>query len=220
MKRFFSNRNIAIAVICVLAVVAVGGGISYATGNEQPYNMLTAYTNIEKTNEGIQSYVVATRALGEIIAATELNGIMTTITFSARLSAEEIFEFAEKYNLEIVQAQGRGYEADGTWIGVAARGDIGLERMKESVGFQAENNNFTFAGYTGINAKVNASELTEIQNDTAVFLADASGDRYFQGFTQINGSDRNYEDGRRMAAYQQSLAWPIEELGLLNETTD
>ncbi|GHV36684.1 hypothetical protein FACS18949_16350 [Clostridia bacterium] len=223
MKTIFSKRNTAIMIACaiVITVVSITGiGSANATNGNQSNDLLTAYSDIEKTTEGIQAYVVAAHALSATISNTELSGVMTTITFSERLSAEEVFDFAAENNLEIAQIQGRGYDASGTWISLAARADIGLDRMKDSVSEQAEVNEFTFAGYTGINARVNANKLTDIQNSPKVFLADVSGDRYFQGYTQADGTARNYEDGKRATDYPQSLAWPIEELGLLSETAN
>ena len=85
----------------------------------------------------------------------------------------------------------------------------------------AERRGVEFVGFLGMQALVNAINLVAVQRDSRTFLADASGDMFFQeSAIELEGAIRNRLDDTlemeiQQARFPKSLAWKLEDLGII-----
>lgn len=142
----------------------------------------------------------------------ELSDIVTTITFSQRLTASEVEDFISAYNISPVVLESRGFDADGARITGFSLVDDCIEESEKSLRRMAEARDVEFAGFISIQALVDATEIYSVQTDSRTFLTDTSGDlRININPGEILGFNISDESG----GFSKSLAWELEDLGLV-----
>ncbi|GHU96766.1 hypothetical protein FACS1894208_11790 [Clostridia bacterium] len=144
------------------------------------------------TIEPVNTYANDIKAQNQVLAEANIEDVVTAITFAERLDFNETEAFIEQYGIEDPQLHARGVMSDGTRVSILTRTDRGLEETMTILLQQAEEDGFDLIGITGMNARVDSEKILEIQDDSIVYLADTSGDRFFKGQTNSDGMARNY----------------------------
>lgn len=191
------------------------------------YRFYAAYRITEPIDSGLsmvelQSYVADTEEMNQILSSESLEEALTTITFTEALSSDMLQEYVETYNIEIVQIQARGFDADGNRITFFSRTDEGIEETFSILAELASSDGVELSGVIGMYALTNSQTISLIQADQYTFLADTSGDAFFTGNQDTYGIQRNSEAyGNTVSkAFPQSVAWNAEDLGLVDYSCD
>lgn len=151
-----------------------------------------------------------------VLAEENLNDIITTITFSDYLTFEELEDYTESYNIEIVQLQLRGLMDDGTRVSIFTKTDLGLEETERLIREEALELDYQLVGATSIFALTNSSQLEQLSEDDRTYLADTSGDLYSpQNRMQVGAVRNNIEENNSTNLFPQPITWNLENLGLL-----
>lgn len=214
MKNFFSLKRSRLLVVIILTICLTGGVAAYAQ-SKATYDPDRIYAAIDKSYTGITEYADKVKTQNGRLALSDIENVITTVTFAEKLSFSEIEGFVTKYDIEPVQLQARGLMPDGTKITIFSRTDKGFEETKALLLQQAEEEGYEFIGFIGMNAMIDARNLKEVETDALTYLADTSGDRFFRASKETDGFKRNnLMEGKRGGMFPQSLAWDLEELGL------
>jgi hypothetical protein len=207
-KKFFLISTFLI-ISLMLTGVANAAIVSYTP------DISTAFS--EQKASAVATYVEGIENQNIALKESEVNDIITTITFSEYLSFAELDEYISNYEIEIVQLQLRALSEDGTRLSVFTRTDKGLAETEELLLAQAQNENAIILGITGMNALIDSDNLQGVDSDEKTYLADTSGDRFFEGVMIPNSIQRNdFSANNRGGMFPQSLAWDLEELCAIN----
>jgi len=171
----------------------------------------------EPTQMALNTYAETIDEQNLILAETELNDIISTITFSEYLSFDELEQYAEMYNIDLVQLQLRGLLDDGTRVTIFTRTDKGLEETETLLTDQALDDGVTIVGITGMYALIDSDELIHVMSDTRTYLVDTSGDGYSSENSITDSVQRNSVTSTNSGGFMfpKSLTWELEDLGLL-----
>ena len=152
-------------------------------------------------------------------ATADLDDVITTITFSKAMSANDLKQYIDSYDIEIVQLQARGFDTSGNRVTFFSRTDKGLDETFRILEQQAQSSGADFAGAIGMYALTSSDKVTAIQNDANTFLVDTSTDeQYRKSTTTIFGTkkDTTLSDDKVERVFSHSVAWDAEELGLVD----
>ena len=180
-------------------------------------NTSTEY-NIEKNKNRIEFYKENVKENNKKLFENKINNILTTITFKNPISIEELTKFLTEHNIQqnqIAEIQARALQPDGTRVtaGSLIREDIyqtAVDLQQKSI----EDSDAQFIGYTSLYCVIDYKTLIDIESDPITYLADTSGDMYFQGITNADGLKRN-KDVRGTKRFPISLTWNLEDIGYI-----
>lgn len=219
MKNFFSKKiNVILSVIifCIVIVMA----IVTVSGDTLKYNPNNPTATNLQTKSAMQEYISAVNSQNAELSAN-LEDVVTTITFSKAMSATDIEQYVDLYDIEIVQLQARGFDKEGNRITFFSRTDKGLDKTFRILEQQSQTTNVDFAGVIGMYALISSDKVTAIQNDSNTFLVDTSTDeQYRKSTTTIFGTKKDTtkeNDVKRI--FSHSVAWDAEDLGLVDYKT-
>ncbi len=215
MKKLFWSKKGKLITALVMTVLFASGVAAYAQ-DKLVYDPDKAYAKIDKSYEGILEYVDMVEIKNEELSSTEVEDVITTVTFSEEIDFSEIEDFITKYNIYPVQLQARGLMDDGTRITIFTRTDMGFEATKELLLKQAEEDGYEFMGLIGMNAVIDAQNIKDVESDKLTYLADTSADKFAKLNKEVSGQKRNnLKDGKLGGIFPQSLAWDLEDLGII-----
>lgn len=185
---------------------------------EEFINPAFDYNRIEKSINGIEGYKENVKERNKKLIENKIDNILTTITFKRPILIEEFAKFLNQHNIQqnqISEIQARALETDGTrvTIGSLIKGNIYQTdvdmQQKYIADFDAE-----FTGYTSLYCFIDHKTLIDIESDPITYLADTSGDMYFQGKTEADGLKRN-KDVKGIKRFPISLTWDLEDIGYI-----
>lgn len=131
-KKIFKYFSSIFSVLLLVAF-CMGGISAFAIGvKESPEVTIDANADIHDTVL-LSEYVEKIANDNAVLAEENLNDIITTITFSDYLTFEELEDYTESYNIEIVQLQLRGLMDDGTRVSIFTKTDLGLEETERLI---------------------------------------------------------------------------------------
>ena len=206
------------SIFCVLLLVAfcVAGISAFAIGATDN-SVVVSDANAEIHDTVILAeYVDRIANENATLAEADLNDIVTTITFSDYLTFEELEDYTDSYNLEIVQLQLRGLMDDGTRVSIFTKTDLGLAETERLIMEESLELDYQLVGATSIFALTSSAQLEQLSDDSRTFLADTSGDLYSQQNHMQAGAVRNNVEGNNSTSlFPQPITWNLENLGLL-----
>ncbi|WP_409175490.1 hypothetical protein [Brevibacillus fortis] len=140
------------------------------------------YLQIEKSDDGLEEYVLKTKKKNNALKKSNKEGIIATITFAEPLDFDEVKSYIKKHKLEVKQLQSRA-KVDNKRITLSSiyNKDVekAVEYALEGLEEEYENKNVEFVGYTDMYVIVNSKEIDDIEADSHTFLLDASADSHF-----------------------------------------
>lgn len=217
MKKFFSKKiNIIVSAIILCIVIAVA--VVTVSGDTLKYNPNNATATNLQTKSAMQDYINTVKSQNAKLSA-DLDDVITTITFSKAMSANDLKQYIDSYDIEIVQLQARGFDTSGNRVTFFSRTDKGLDETFRILEQQAQSAGADFAGAIGMYALTSSDKVTAIQNDANTFLVDTSTDeQYRKSTTTILGTkkDTTISDDKVERVFSHSVAWDAEELGLVD----
>ncbi|MBQ7976970.1 MAG: hypothetical protein IJ300_14895 [Clostridia bacterium] len=215
MKKYLSKLIFIISciILCVTLSVPAVAAINYSLNFSS--NDITE-TKV-KTKNTINKYIESVNSMNTQLSEVVLDDVVTTITFSKSMDAEELERYVDAYNIEIVQLQARGYDKDGNRITFFSRTDKGLEETFRLLNELANSDEVVLAGAIGMYALTSSSSVSDIQNDNNTLLIDSSADQYHNDNTAVSGYERNVTSSpdEEKTSFANSIAWDAEELGLV-----
>lgn len=215
MKKYLSKIGLIVGCILLCAAITITAAVvaappsGYDPDNAVPANAITL--------DAVNEYIKSVNAQNEQLCKVQLEDVITTITFSRSLSAEELQAYVEAYDIEIVQLQARGYDKHGNRITFFSRTDKGFEETFRMLNELAESDGVELAGVIGMYALTKSTSLGAIQNDSRTLLVDTSADGYSKSNVAVSGSERNAAlvTADSSYAFTNSIAWDAEDLGLV-----
>lgn len=215
MKKYLSKLSFIISciILCLTLSVTAVAAINYSFNFRS--NDITETT--AKTKNTINKYIESVNSMNTQLSEVVLDDVMTTITFSKSMDAEELERYVDAYNIEIVQLQARGYDKDGNRITFFSRTDKGLEETFRLLNELANSDEVVLAGAIGMYALTSSSSVSDIQNDKNTLLIDSSADQYYNDNTAVSGYERNAKStpDEEKRSFANSIAWDAEEFGLV-----
>lgn len=217
MKKLFSKKLAIIlssTIICVLVVVTVLG----FSGKSLKYNPNNATATNLKTISAMQDYKTNVESENAKLPSN-LEDVISTITFSKAMSFDELKQYVESYDIEILQLQARGFDKSGNRTTLFSRADKGLDETFDILEFTLQSSSSDYAGIISMYALVNSNNIPSIQNDSNVFLVDTSNDEeYRKSITNIFGTKKESfsTDNEIERVFPHSVAWDAEDLGLVS----
>lgn len=206
MKSILKRRNCTVMLIFALLISIMLGGTALAFS--APNTDITA-----SDSSFITEYVNDTNQMNEALESAGLNDIITTITFSKYVSFSEFEEFVNAHNLDIVRLQLRAIKSDGTRVTIFTNFDA---QYKETVSLLEAEAQCTLIGIASCFALVDSNNLSALEADTLIYLADTSGDMYHQESLARNGMERNtVDESQKTATFPQPITWDLEDAGLM-----
>ncbi len=208
-------KRLLVTFSCILVCAAV---IVFATSSSERLTTTEITPHEFKTVSEIQNYITAANTQNDQLIDTNLDKVMSTITFSEAITGKELAEFVETYDITIAQIQARGFDKSGNRITFFSRTDKGIIESVSELEKTATRTNIEFAGIIGMYSYVNSEYVKDIQNYEKTLLIDTSSDGFFGGHTSSSTYVRNGIDatGKRENAFTHSIAWKAEDLGLVD----
>lgn len=189
------------------------------TSDNVDVNNSTEY-NIEKNKSRIECYKENVKENNKKLFENKINNILTTITFKKPISIEELTKFLTEHNIQqnqIAEIQARALQKDGTRVTSGSLIRVREDIYKTAVDMQQNliaDSDAEFAGYTSLYCFIDYKTVLDIESDPITYLADTSGDMYFQGITDADGLKRN-KDVKGTKRFPMSLTWDLEDIGYI-----
>lgn len=218
MKKHLSKISLIISCILLCATITVTAVSAVASTNSSgTYNPNNASITNLKTTNAIEEYIESIELKNSKLTKVNLEDVMTTITFSKAMTANDIEAYVETYDIEIVQLQARGYDKYGNRITFFSRTDKGFEETFRMLNELAESDDVEFAGAIGMYALANSASVSAMQNDNRTLLVDTSADQYHNNNNTVQGNERNAKSSNEdeSPAFTNSIAWDAEDLGIV-----
>ncbi len=113
----------------------------------------------------------------------------------------QLSEYIADNNLETVQLQARGIDANGERVTFASKTYKGLFETDQMIKRLAQDNNIEFVGYNAMYVLIDSTQIISVQNDDLTFLIETS-------IADVPATLSN----EKSVEFPHSLAWTIEEL--------
>ena len=141
---------------------------------------------------------------------------MMSITFSEKISLDELKSFVGKYAIDLEFVEVR-YVKDGERSTAGIRFLDDYNQLKYLIESTESEHDVQLQGIVDIYARVDADMLEDVQNDEIVFLTDISGDAVMVGNYSMNQEERNKNyapDG--LDSFPCALSWDLEDAGIVD----
>lgn len=179
------------SVLCVTLCI-VGLGIDLH---------VSASTGLEEKNRKVEEYVQQVPEHNEEVSLLNLEDIPATITLENNITYTQLSEYIADNNLETVQLQARGIDANGERVTFASKTYKGLFETDQMIKRLAQDNNIEFVGYNAMYVLIDSTQIISVQNDDLTFLIETS-------IADVPATLSN----EKSVEFPHSLAWTIEEL--------
>lgn len=137
----------------------------------------------------------------EEVSLLNLEDIPATITLENNITYTQLSEYIADNNLETVQLQARGIDANGERVTFASKTYKGLFETDQMIKRLAQDNNIEFVGYNAMYVLIDSTQIISVQNDDLTFLIETS-------IADVPATLSN----EKSVEFPHSLAWTIEEL--------
>jgi len=214
MKKHFPKISILVGCILLCMTLTITAFAAVTSARYNPNNVTA--TN-EKTANAMDEYIDSVNAQNMQLSKATLNDVITTITFSRSMTASDLEEYVNAYDIKIVQLQARGYDKYGNRITFFSRTDKGFEETFRMLNELAESDGVEFAGAIGLYALTSSKSVASIQADNRTLLIDTSADQYYNNEKAVSGNERNAAVTTEEVShiFANSIAWDAEDLGLV-----
>lgn len=162
---------------------------------------VSASTEMEAKNRKVKEYVQQVQEHNAELSLLNLEEIPATITLENNITYAQLSEYLMDNNLETVQLQARGIDANGERVTFASKTYKGLLETDQMIKRLAKDNNIEFIGYNAMYVLIDSSQIISVQNDNLTFLIETS----ITDAPATLSNDKSIE-------FPHSLAWTIEEL--------
>lgn len=211
MKKYGKILGVGLTLIMVLSCVV------YAENSrEEAFNPIESYSKIDNTKSGIETYKSNVVKRIDDISSKKIKDINCTITFSEKISLDELKSFVEKYAIDLEFVEVR-YVKDGERSTAGIRFLDDYNQLKYLIESTESEHDVQLQGIVDIYARVDADMLEDVQNDEIVFLTDISGDAVMVGNYSVNQEERNKNyapDG--LDSFPCALSWDLEDAGIVD----
>lgn len=211
MKKYGKILGVGLTLIMVLSCVV------YAENSrEEAFNPIESYSKIDNTKSGIETYKSNVLKRIDDISSKKIKDINCTITFSEKISLDELKSFVEKYTIDLEFVEVR-YVKDGERSTAGIRFLDDYNQLKCLIESTESEHGVQLQGIVDIYARVDADMLEDVQNDEIVFLTDISGDAVMVGNYNVNQEERNKNyapDG--LDSFPCALSWDLEDAGIVD----
>lgn len=211
MKKFSVKKTIIILSAVLILIVATVITVSGDTFRYNPNDATRANLN---TVSAMQDYKAEVEAENTKLPSN-LENVISTITFSKAMSFDEFKQYVESYNIEILRIQARGFDKNGDRTTLYSRADNGLDKTFDLIELALQSSPSDYAGIISVYALVNSNDVEAIQNDNNTFLIDTSMDNYYR--KNVFNIFRKGDDPDLF--FPHSVAWDAEDLGLADYRT-
>ncbi len=160
--------------------------------------------NYDLSREDLSAYCKTIHRMNEHLQEKRVQDITITVSFSDYLSVEELADYASDHSVNLDWVEFRGISTSGQRITGTIETDMGLEQMGETMAQMADRR-YDLKGITALQGTVDFGSLETMESDSRTYLADPSGDDHF------------LEDWWKPGDYVKSIAWELEDLGILKE---
>ena len=210
-KRFLKTIFVLFCILICTTLTTTADNIS------NKYNPDNAAVTNFTTDSTVNMYINSVNEQNSELIKTDAEDIITTITFSESMSADELTVYINNYKIEAVQLQARGYDKYGNRITFFSKTELGIDATFEMLANMANDDDIEFAGVIGMYALTDSTYINAIQNDEKTFLIDTSAnEQYNESFIstfQINAGTTTESTKRN---FVNSIAWDAEDLGLVS----
>lgn len=204
-----------IGILLALVTCMLFAMSAFAFSPEEQFNAVMA---TEEKSSDLNRYVEVVQNKNQMIMQTDMEDIVTTITFSKYLSFEELKDYLRLYDLKPMRLYLRGFEADGTRVTIFTKTDLGLEATESLIEDEAKTLGYDLEGITGIYTLVDSEKLAILNSDSCTYFADTSGDQASLTNQEISGIKRNNVNIEKdVSLFPQPLTWEIEDAGILTK---
>ena len=162
---------------------------------------VSASTGLEEKNRKVEEYVQQVQEHNEEVSLLNLEDIPATITLENNITYTQLSEYIADNNLETVQLQARGIDANGERVTFASKTYKGLFETDQMIKRLAQDNNIEFVGYNAMYVLIDSTQIISVQNDDLTFLIETS-------IADVAATLSN----EKSVEFPHSLAWTIEEL--------
>ena len=211
MKKYGKILGVGLTLIMVLSCVV------YAENSrEEAFNPIESYSKIDNTKSGIETYKSNVVKRIDDISSKKIKDINCTITFSEKISLDELKSFVGKYAIDLEFVEVR-YVKDGERSTAGIRFLDDYNQLKYLIESTESEHDVQLQGIVDIYARVDADLLEDVQNDEIVFLTDISGDAVMVGNYSMNQEERNKNyapDG--LDSFPCALSWDLEDAGIVD----
>lgn len=211
MKKYGKILGVGLTLIMVLSCVV------YAENSrEEAFNPIESYSKIDNTKSGIETYKSNVVKRIDDISSKKIKDINCTITFSEKISLDELKSFVGKYAIDLEFVEVR-YVKDGERSTAGIRFLDDYNQLKYLIESTESEHDVQLQGIVDIYARVDADMLEDVQNDEIVFLTDISGDAVMVGNYSMNQEERNKNyapDG--LDSFPCALSWDLEDAGIVD----
>ena len=193
-------------VLFVLSLIIAGSAVALSIPDTKKVESIE---NIQELGE----YVASVKAHSNTVVKLEDDiDVPVTVTFSEKMGFEEVKNLVTQYGVEGVSLECRAVMADGTRITIFTDLRRGVDIAEENVMVALKNNtSCEFQGIIGMRAMVPSAKLIEIQNETNVYLVDASKVVLSNNKNMMDDNAIKVENG----SFPKSIAWELEDLGII-----
>lgn len=116
-----------------------------------------------RKNRKVEEYVQQVQEHNEEVSLLNLEDIPATITLESNITYTQLSEYIADNNLETVQLQARGIDANGERVTFASKTYKGLFETDQMIKRLAQDNNIEFVGYNAMYVLIDSTQIISVQ---------------------------------------------------------
>lgn len=166
-----------------------------------------------KSAEEVNEFCSRSETESNLLSDSNYDDVMSTITFSRGITAEELQSYIGTHNLEPIKVVGRIIESDGTRGTFASWFDEGIS-VRDIVNYaqtSTDANGGKIVGFTGLSVLSASENLSTMMKDNLTLCLDTSADNAYR--TSTNGKLGIKPNSK---FFPMDIFWQAEDYGLVS----